>query len=175
MIDNVDNVVDYSGTLTISSEDYGVYGLAPEYEPYIGVNCVRIGEHDFPMPSKGSTAAAGFDLRTIQSCCIYPGDQVVISTGWAFEIPRGFVGLIRDRSGMAMSRMTTRAGVIDSDYRGEIKVLLVNEGSDRRNLNAGDRIAQIIFIPIYGIQMNEIAKMSDTQRGENGFGSTGVK
>lgn len=178
------DAIDFTGELTgvftsyaVNDKDYPhIQFLDPDVRPYSKVQCLRIGGHEFPLPSKGSNEAAGFDLRTIGPLHIYPDQQVMVPTGWAFSIPRGYMGLIRDRSGMAVGRITTRAGVIDSDYRGEVKVLLVNEGDSMVSLEAGTRIAQMIIIPITDIVMEEIEELvAMTARGGNGFGSTGVK
>lgn len=138
------------------------------------LECKAIGDHGFGLPKTHSENAGGFDLQSTESRKLFPGEQRLIGTGWAFAIPNGFVGLIRDRSGMAGKRLTTRAGVIDSDYRGEVKVLLVNEGPEPYTIAVGDRIAQMLVMPIPFISTIEVSELKDTIRGSGGFGSTGV-
>lgn len=138
------------------------------------LECKRIGNHEFDIPKIHSENAGGFDLQATVSRTIFPGEQMLIPCGWAFAIPNGFVGLIRDRSGMAKNRMTTRAGVIDSDYRGELMVLLTNEGTEPYTVATGDRIAQILIMPIPFISPIEVQELKETTRGSGGFGSTGA-
>jgi dUTP pyrophosphatase len=135
----------------------------------------RIGEHRLPAPERHSPDAAGYDLRANRYVKLWPGERVLVETGFAFEIPPGWVGLIRDRSGLACQGITTRAGVIDADYRGEIKVLLVNESPEvAHEIAAGDRIAQLVIVPALVADLREVDQLSDTQRGDGGFGSTGA-
>ena len=117
----------------------------------------------------------GFNLR------LYPRDRVLLGTGIAVAIPPGFEGQIRPRSGLAVKRGVTvlnSPGTIDSDYRGEVKVLLINLGSEPVVIKRGDRIAQIVFAPVAraGLQQVDIGdrELSDTVRSVGGFGSTGV-
>lgn len=137
----------------------------------------RAFEHDFPVPKYESAGAAGIDLYYAGDCDIflYPGEARWVPTGWCFEIPPGYVGLVRDRSGWALT-VTTRAGVIDPDYRGEVKVCLRNEtpmGTYRTAIKPGDRIAQLLIIPVFQVSIKE-GELSYTARGTNGFGSTGL-
>lgn len=146
------------------------------------------------LPTKGSDGAAGFDLYADEDCKIdsvyWPGikpaiSRKLVSTGIAVAIDPGKVGLIWPRSGMAVKsgimtnagveelREKTGAGVIDSDYRGEIKVLLFNFGESVLEIKRGDRIAQLLIMPVYGQSVVEVDDLSDTARGIFGFGSTG--
>lgn len=132
------------------------------------------------VPRQGTPGAAGFDLcACIQSpVTIYPGETVMIPTGIAMEIPLGVAGLIFARSGMASKRglaPSNKVAVIDPDYRGEIFISLLNHGKIQQTIEPGERIAQMLFVP-YGVpQFVPVAELSDTQRGEGGFGSTGSK
>lgn len=139
------------------------------------LECKRVGDHMFDMPKTHSDQAGGFDLQSTERVTIFPGEQKLIPCGWAFGIPNGFIGLIRDRSGLAtVKRMTTRAGVIDPDYRGEVMVSLTNEGREPYTVAEGDRIAQMIIIPTPFIRTILVTELKESVRGTNGFGSTGV-
>ena len=134
---------------------------------------------DAIIPALGSAGAAGFDLYSVDTCCIEPGEMRLIHTGWAIEIPIGFWGGIYARSGLATKRGLRPAncvGVIDPDYRGEIMVALYNDSSSIQHIDAGDRIAQLIFHhgyrPVNGF--TEVEELSDTSRSSGGFGSTGT-
>ena len=137
----------------------------------------RIGQHDLELPSRGTEHSAGYDLRAMGCHVLQPGEQKLIGTGFAWEIPLHHVGLIRDRSGHAFKkRLTTRAGVIDCDYRGEVKVLVVNESDTEQEIEHGERIAQMIIIPYYFSEITEVTDfISNTERSDRGFGHTGTK
>ncbi len=130
------------------------------------------------IPVQGTPGAAGFDLCACIAApvTIYPGETVLIPTGLAMEIPLGVAGLIFARSGMASKRglaPSNKVAVIDPDYRGEIFVSLLNHGKVQQTVEPGERIAQMLFMP-YGVpQFTPVTELSDTQRGEGGFGSTG--
>ncbi len=131
------------------------------------------------IPTKGSVHAAGYDLYACleESIIIKPNETVKIPTGLAVEIPSGYVGLIFARSGIAIDKglaPANKVGVCDSDYRGEYVVALKNSGSNNALINGGDRIAQLVVVPIIDINFNEVDVLSETKRGENGFGSTGI-
>lgn len=131
-------------------------------------------------PTQGSQYAAGFDLyaRTkYGSQRIESGKTEKIRTGIAMEIPEGYFGAIFARSGLATKRGLRPAncvGVVDSDYRGEIIVALHNDTDKCESIHEGDRIAQIVIMPYLPVQLEEVEELSDTIRGEGGFGSTGV-
>ncbi|NCC29920.1 MAG: dUTP diphosphatase [Gammaproteobacteria bacterium] len=135
----------------------------------------RIEGADLDIPKRATPEAAGYDLSAAARATLFPGDQQLISTGFAWAIPSGYVGIIKDRSGMASkSRIYTAAGVIDSDYRGEVKVLVRN-GSDRVvKIEVGDRVAQMLVVPCVIDTVEEVAELSETARGAGGFGSTGA-
>ncbi len=125
---------------------------------------------------KGSKDAAGYDICTLHDVIVVPG-QNVISTGITVEIPVGFYGQLASRSGLASKGFLVMGGVIDSDYRGEVKVLLFNLNGDSKKFEAGDRIAQLIILPLYNMELvkaTESTSLSETVRGSDGFGSTGL-
>ena len=129
------------------------------------------------IPTKGSEYSAGFDLYSVEEATIEPAATVLIGTGWAMEIPTGYFGAIFARSGLATKqglRPANCVGVVDSDYRGEVKVALHNDSSKTVNLSAGTRIAQLILVPYSCIEnIYEVEELHDTTRGTGGFGSTG--
>lgn len=127
------------------------------------------------IPTRGTEGAAGFDLYASHAITIPAGDRSLVDTGISMEIPPGMAGLIWPRSGMAVKRgIDTGAGVIDSDYRGEIKVLLFNHTPFNFKVEMGDRIAQIVFQSVYaGDLIEHNGGVSETDRGAGGFGSTG--
>ena len=109
---------------------------------------------------------------------ILPGARTAVPTGLAFAIPQGFEGQVRPRSGLALKNGVTvlnAPGTIDSDYRGEVNVILVNTGSEPFEVSRGMRIAQIIFARVEQMQLQEVNSLDDTARGSGGFGSTGVQ
>ena len=127
------------------------------------------------IPERCSGGAAGYDIYADQSGIVYDsGRTLLISTGWAMEMPDGYYAEIRPRSGLAVKHgIDTMAGVIDSDYRGEVKVLLVNHGSKPFRFKAGDRIAQLIFRKHETPNIMLVSELSDSVRGVGGLGSTG--
>ena len=129
-------------------------------------------------PTRGSSQAAGLDLCSVEQLFIWPGERKVVSTGLSIEIPPGFYGHIASRSGIAVKYgMMTMAGVIDADYRGEIKVVLYNSNKDENakfEVSLGDRIAQLILLATPAFPIEVVTELSDTARAEGGFGSTGV-
>lgn len=132
------------------------------------------------VPTKGSEYSAGYDLyAAIESDIeIAPHGTIMIGTGLAFEIPPyTFMGIFA-RSGLATKkglRPANCVGVVDSDYRGEVKVALHNDSDEVMTVESGERIAQAIILPFYQIGLEEVDELSDTDRGEGGFGSTGNK
>jgi dUTP pyrophosphatase len=135
---------------------------------------------DAVMPTYGSRHAAGADLYALAEAeiLIPAGKTVFVSTGIAMEIPEGFVGLVFARSSMGAKRNlapANKVGVIDSDYRGEIKVVLHNHGDTDQVVMPGERIAQLVIVPYLTAEFEECTSLSDTERGEGGFGSTGTK
>ena len=132
------------------------------------------------LPTYGSEFAAGADLYACVEAdiTIVPGDTALIPTGIAVEIPVGYVGLVYARSGLACKKglaPANKVGVIDCDYRGQILVALHNHGTVDRTVEPGMRIAQMVITPYLTVQYQEAETLSDTCRGEGGFGSTGAK
>ena len=126
------------------------------------------------IPTQANSSDAGWDLYASEDAIIEPGQQELISTDISMAIPEGYVGLIWDRSGMAAKRGIHRfAGVIDSGYRGEIKVCLWNASKQYCVINKGDRIAQILFQPIPTVDLVEVDNLDATERASGGFGSSG--
>ena len=126
-------------------------------------------------PEQATEGAAGLDLRSVDHAWVYRGRRTVVRTGVRLAIPLGFVGLIRDRSGLAKRvGVSVLAGVIDSDYRGEISVILQSHGQEHLEIHPGDRIAQLLILPIPAVQIREVDQLDETARGEGGFGSTGL-
>ncbi len=131
------------------------------------------------LPTYGSAEAAGADLYACleESVTVAPGESVWIPTGLALEVPKGCAGLIYARSGMACKRglaPANKVGVVDSDYRGEVCVVLHNHGKAPQTIENGERIAQFVLTPVYTPIYEEVENLSDSQRGNGGFGSTGT-
>ena len=128
------------------------------------------------LPVKGSEHAAGYDLFSIDDTMVPAKGKLLISTGIAMAIPIGNYGRVAPRSGLAVKNfIDVGAGVIDADYRGEVKVLLFNLGSNDFKVNVGDRIAQLIIEKYTRTDIEEVQDLDATVRGDGGFGSTGVK
>jgi dUTP pyrophosphatase len=129
---------------------------------------------DAQLPTRGSEGAAGYDLQSVESCVILPGKRAVVATGLSIELPPGVYGRIAPRSGLAVKHgIQVGAGVVDADYRGEVKVVLFNHDSNPYVIKPGYRIAQLVLERCETPEVEEIFDTSDTQRGEGGFGSTG--
>lgn len=131
---------------------------------------------DAVMPSYKHPGDAGMDLSSVEAVIVQPGDIVAVSTGLAFAIPHGYVGLVHPRSGLASRGLTVAnaPGTIDAGYRGEVKVLLVNLSKEPIAIAKGDRVAQLVIQEVAFLPLVETANLSDTSRGTGGFGSTGV-
>jgi dUTP pyrophosphatase len=131
---------------------------------------------DYCKPEYKTKGAAGADLKSVLHITLAPGASHMISTGVSLAIPEGFVGLVFPRSGLATKGITLKnsVGVIDSDYRGEILVSLVNNSLETVEINKGDRIAQIVFLPVTQFPFISVDKLPETMRGTGGFGSTGL-
>lgn len=128
-----------------------------------------------PLPEYASPGAAGADLRTAMEVIIAPGARVSVPTGIRIAVPPGHVGLVWPRSGLAMRYgIDTLAGVIDSDYRGEVKVVLVNHGSEPVRLAMGERVAQLLVQKVEHARYVPAETLEHTERGAGGFGSTGT-
>jgi dUTP pyrophosphatase len=137
------------------------------------------GNEDLGLPAYATEGSAGLDLKASLSepFILKPGERGVVPTGLKMAIPPGFEGCVRPRSGLAMKQgltLTNSPGTIDADYRGEVKVLLINLGQEPVALKRGDRIAQLLISPVAHAQIKKVEKVDDTHRGEGGFGHTGV-
>lgn len=143
------------------------------------INVKKLNENA-QLPAYGSPYAAGADLYacTEGALTIGAGETAFVHTGIAIELPAGTVGLVYARSGLACKKdlaPANKVGVIDSDYRGEVMVALHNHGKEARVIENGERVAQLVVAPYYVAEFEESAELSDTLRGEGGFGSTGRK
>lgn len=137
------------------------------------------GDRDLPLPEPASPGAAGLDLRAAipDRITLAPMERARVPTGLVLEIPAGWEGQVRPRSGLALRHGVTLVnapGTVDSDYRGEVAVLLINLGSDPYTVNRGDRIAQLVLSPVAAVTVVEVDEVSDSERGKGGFGSTGM-
>ena len=131
---------------------------------------------DLPLPAYATAGAAGMDVVAAEALVLQPGQRHAVATGFAIAIPEGYEVQVRPRSGLALKHGVTclnTPGTIDSDYRGEIKVILANLGSEPFQVVRGERIAQLIPAPVLRASLAEVDTLNDTARGEGGFGSTG--
>ncbi len=127
-----------------------------------------------PLPSYSRQGDAAIDLRSTEQTGIPAGQRVVLPTGVHLSIPSGFVGIIKDRSGLASREgMHIMAGVIDSNYRGEVKVVVLNTSTTKYNIEIGERVAQMLILPVARVNIVEKDKLDVTNRNENGWGSSG--
>lgn len=129
-----------------------------------------------PLPERATAGAAGFDLRAAEATILPPGEWRVVPTGLAMAIPAGWEGQVRPRSGLAAKHGVTvlnAPGTIDADYRGEVKVPLVNHGREPFVIARGERIAQLLFAPVPEAALEVVATLPESTRGSGGFGSTG--
>ena len=144
----------------------------------VEITIARAGDVEAPLPRYQTEGAAGMDLHAALAAplTLAPGDRVLVPTGWSVAIPPGFEGQVRPRSGLALRHGVTvlnAPGTIDADYRGEMKVLLVNHGRDPFHVAAGDRIAQLVICPVARATLQRVEALDATARGEGGYGSTG--
>jgi dUTP pyrophosphatase len=129
------------------------------------------------LPAYAHPGDAGLDLAAVEPIRLWPGERVAVPTGLAVAVPDGWVGLVHPRSGLARRHGLTVAnapGTIDAGYRGEIQVLLVNLGTEVVDIAPGDRVAQLLVQRVGWAEVVEVQELSDTVRGDGGFGSTGV-
>jgi dUTP pyrophosphatase len=142
------------------------------------VEIKRMHSHDLPLPRYMTSGASGVDLYAAvdDEIVITPGSHVLIPTGIAISIPEGYEAQIRPRSGLALKygiTLLNTPGTIDADYRGEIKVIVINLGSEEYILKRGERIAQMVFAQVWQAELIETAELDETHRGQGGFGHTG--
>ena len=132
------------------------------------------------LPKYKTPGSSGMDIAAhiTSNIIINPGEKALVSTGFSIAIPKGYEVQIRPRSGLAAKKYITvlnTPGTIDADYRGEIKVILINLGKEKFIIKDGERIAQMVVCPVVQANLEEVEELSDTERGSRGFGSTGVK
>jgi len=138
------------------------------------------GNHDIALPRYESEGSSGMDIRAYveEPVLLKPGEIRLIPTGLAVSIPPGYEGQIRPRSGLALKHgigMANSPGTIDSDYRGEIGIIVINWGQDVFTISRGDRIAQMVIAKVYPADIIDVEDLDSTQRGEGGFGHSGVE
>lgn len=134
------------------------------------------GNEDLPLPAYATYGAAGMDVVSAEDVAIAPGARYAVATGLAVAIPHGYEIQVRPRSGLALKHGVTvpnTPGTIDSDYRGELKVILINLGDTSFVIQRGDRVAQLVLAPVTRGAWVEVDRLDDTARGQGGFGSTG--
>jgi dUTP pyrophosphatase len=153
---------------------------APPVGPVVKVARLAHGE-GIPLPAYETADAAGMDLRAAvpddEPVVLKPGARAAVPTGLTMAIPRGFEGQVRPRSGLALRAGITclnSPGTIDADYRGEVKVILINLGEEDVPIRRGDRIAQLLITPVLQASWDEVESLDETARGKGGFGSTGA-
>lgn len=129
------------------------------------------------LPAYASDGAAGMDVLAAEAVVLAPGERHAVATGFALAIPAGYEIQVRPRSGLALKHGITvpnTPGTIDSDYRGELKIILINHGREPFAITRGDRIAQLVLAPVVQARWDEVDELNGTARGTGGFGSTGV-
>lgn len=133
---------------------------------------------DLPLPSQATSGSSGFDLRAAvdEPLVLNPGKRALVPTGIRLAIPEGYEGQVRARSGLAIKHgiaMVNAPGTIDADYRGELAVILINLGEEPFEIRRGERIAQLVFAAVAPVTLQQVETLSETTRGEGGFGSSG--
>ena len=147
----------------------------------VTVHVVRLAHGaDLALPTYATTDSAGMDLMSAEpgDVTLAPGTRAMIATGLAMQLPSGFEAQVRPRSGLAAKHGITvlnSPGTIDADYRGEVKVILINLGDAPVTLTRGERVAQLVIAPVTQATWQEVSTLEDTARGAGGFGSTGTK
>lgn len=145
----------------------------------VKIKILREEDSDIPIPKYMSDGASGMDIHACipSPIIIEPFERKIIPSGFAIEIPRGYEAQIRPRSGLAIEKgisVLNSPGTIDSDYRGEVCVILINLGKKPFTIHRGDRIAQLVFSPVEKVQLIPVEKLGETKRAEGGFGNTGI-
>ncbi len=138
----------------------------------------RVHSFDLPLPRRMSEGASGYDLYAAvdEVVIVEPGKRALIPTGFSLEMPIGYEAQIRPRSGLALKQgisLVNTPGTIDADYRGEVKVIIINHGDEPFTIKRGDRIAQMVFVELPRVQLVPDTELSETDRGDGGFGHTG--
>ena len=144
----------------------------------VTLKVTRVGGRGAPLdlPRYETEHAAGLDLRADEPVALAPGARALVPTGLALELPPGYEGQVRPRSGLAAKHGVTllnAPGTIDADYRGEVKCLLINHGQARVSFERGERIAQLVVAPVIRAALEVVEALGETGRGQGGFGSTG--
>ncbi len=143
----------------------------------VSVRIRRLPHGDsLPLPAYATPGAAGMDVVAAEDITLAPGARHAVATGFSLAIPEGYEIQVRPRSGLALKHGITvpnTPGTIDSDYRGELKVILINHGAEPFPIHRGDRIAQLVLAPVTLAAWEEVAELDETARGAGGFGSTG--
>ena len=150
--------------------------MTPHVEFIMDISFLRI-DSELPPPSRAHDGDAGWDLVAAVRTFLAPGERAAVGTGVAVAIPPGHAGLVLPRSGHARRHgvsLVNTPGLIDSGYRGEITVLLINHGDTEVRFERGDRIAQLVIVAVPDVRWTEVSDLSDTARGTGGFGSSGV-
>jgi len=145
------------------------------------VNCVRFrrlpSNPDLPLPERATPQAAGYDIRSVEEeVVLQPGEIRLVDTGLIMELPEGIECQVRPRSGLALKHGITlpnSPGTIDPDYRGEVRIIMQNTGPEAVVLRRGERVAQLVFARFEALEVVEVDELTDTARGDGGFGSTG--
>jgi len=140
----------------------------------------RLPGNDLPLPERATRGSAGFDLRAcvIESMVLAPGQRALVPTGFALEIPEGCEGQVRPRSGLALRlglTLLNTPGTIDSDYRGEVSVIVINLGESPATISHGDRVAQLVIHQLAVVDTVEVSEIGASARGQGGFGSSGSR
>lgn len=135
---------------------------------------IKITRTDAKLPTRANNGDAGLDIYAVEPATLQPGIHAVLPTGLHMSIPHGYAGIIKPRSGLAVKHsIDVLAGVIDSAYRGECKVALINHGDTPMEIRQGDRIAQLLIVPVALLEPMRVDSLDDTDRGNAGFGSSG--
>lgn len=148
---------------------------------HMSLQFLRLPHSDgLDLPQQHTTLAAGMDLPAAieEDLVVQPMERVLVPTGFCIAIPEGYEGQVRPRSGLALKNGITvlnSPGTIDADYRGELKVILINMGQETFTITRGMRIAQLVIAPVSAVHSIQVDVLEDTARGDGGFGSTGVK
>jgi len=143
----------------------------------IGVQVKRLPHGEgLDLPAYATSGAAGMDVLSAEDVVLKPGERHAVATGLAVAIPAGYEIQVRPRSGLAFKHGVTvpnTPGTIDSDYRGELKVLMINHGTEDFSIKRGERVAQLVLAPVTQARWDEVVVLDETDRGSGGFGSTG--
>lgn len=140
---------------------------------------IKILSRDAQIPHMAYNGDAGVDLRSVERIVLKPQERAMVATGLAIALPEGYAGFILPRSGLAAKHgisIVNAPGLVDSNYRGELKVILLNTDPDNSfTIEIGDRIAQLIVMPVPTINFEQVEELTESQRGESGFGSSGIR